>query len=535
MENKKTIGSKSVLAASSRTRLLAGVKEKKVGTSVGGGGKSKEKQVAVVDEEEGDKENRRDVVNREERGGGVEEKLEKTRNRLKKYIKQKEEEVNIYEKQRSVIHLKELKGIFEDDKVFIESTKKKHRLIDEDVGDVVGKKLMFNEEMFNKTADAGGSKMWHVDERMCISNKKQVRSAVDVVDAWMRCEDDGGDVKMCLKQHMQQLLGDVGGGSEVKKSREGEVMLLVEAVVEGRSMKLRKEWEVACRSRRLREAYAQGAYRDVLADADVDDVIGKNNMKIMKHENVKHMCVMLHKHITSNALLYDVLHAYVDVDEDMLDLQQLVLTSTSPPPNPDFLFQPLHDTATLSFSLPLLPPITPPLLLTLVLDLDETILHYDTIKKIFLVRPYTRHFLREVSRWFEVVVFTAATKDYTDYILDRIDIEKKVKHRLYRPDTEEVEGCYVKDLNKLGRDLSKTIIVDNNPKCFQLQPLNGIYIRTWKEDAADRALLHLADVLVDIGAKQVADVRVALRSLKDKMLMIFKNEGALPTHVQLSK
>jgi RNA polymerase II subunit A small phosphatase-like protein len=32
----------------------------------------------------------------------------------------------------------------------------------------------------------------------------------------------------------------------------------------------------------------------------------------------------------------------------------------------------------------------------------------------------------------------------------------------------------VKDLSALGRDLKKTVLVDNNPFSFILQPVNGI-------------------------------------------------------------
>jgi TFIIF-interacting CTD phosphatases, including NLI-interacting factor len=40
----------------------------------------------------------------------------------------------------------------------------------------------------------------------------------------------------------------------------------------------------------------------------------------------------------------------------------------------------------------------------------------------------------------------------------------------------------VKDLGNLGRDLSKTIIVDNLAENFALQPDNGIFIKTWLND-----------------------------------------------------
>ena len=102
----------------------------------------------------------------------------------------------------------------------------------------------------------------------------------------------------------------------------------------------------------------------------------------------------------------------------------------------------------------------------MVVDLDETLVHYDKEKRQFFVRPYTRHFLREVSQYFEIVIFTAATQDYTDYILQRVDIEQTISHKLYREHTTAGRLGIVKDISRLGRDLSKTIIIDNNPRSF---------------------------------------------------------------------
>lgn len=58
---------------------------------------------------------------------------------------------------------------------------------------------------------------------------------------------------------------------------------------------------------------------------------------------------------------------------------------------------------------------------TLVLDLDETLVHFVTAEKKFKLRPGCLWFVREMSRIFEVVVFTAAAKDYADFILDVIE------------------------------------------------------------------------------------------------------------------
>jgi len=49
-----------------------------------------------------------------------------------------------------------------------------------------------------------------------------------------------------------------------------------------------------------------------------------------------------------------------------------------------------------------------------------------------MVRPYCSKFLNELSEFWEIVIFTAAMQDYADWIVDGIDQQRKIKHRLYR-------------------------------------------------------------------------------------------------------
>ena len=59
---------------------------------------------------------------------------------------------------------------------------------------------------------------------------------------------------------------------------------------------------------------------------------------------------------------------------------------------------------------PYLQPVKDPKTYTLVLDLDETLVHYFEIgsEGHFLVRPGCDTFLKEMSQIYEVVIFTAA-------------------------------------------------------------------------------------------------------------------------------
>ena len=68
----------------------------------------------------------------------------------------------------------------------------------------------------------------------------------------------------------------------------------------------------------------------------------------------------------------------------------------------------------------LLPPPEDPNKMCLVLDLDETLVHYYEVggEGMFRVRPGCDKFLKEMSEIYEVVIFTAAMQDYADWVLD---------------------------------------------------------------------------------------------------------------------
>lgn len=168
--------------------------------------------------------------------------------------------------------------------------------------------------------------------------------------------------------------------------------------------------------------------------------------------------------------------------------------------------------------------------LTLVLDLDETLVHCTVepntpnVDMVFPVvfhgmeyqvqvkkRPYLEEFLERVYKEFEVVVFTASQRVYADELLDRIDPEKKyIKHRMFRESCLPVEGNYLKDLNVLGRDLSAAVLVDNSPHAFGYQIDNGIPIESWFDDPHDTELLKLEQFLRTLKGAQ--DVRPLVRA-----------------------
>jgi len=159
-------------------------------------------------------------------------------------------------------------------------------------------------------------------------------------------------------------------------------------------------------------------------------------------------------------------------------------------------------------------------LITLVLDLDETLVHctvercetYDFVFPVVFhdveytvyvkLRPHLQEFLKRIQDKYEVVVFTASQKVYANELLDRIDPQNQYfHHRLFRESCLAVDGNFLKDLTVLGRDLSKVVLVDNSPHAFGYQVDNGIPIESWFENPQDRELLKLERFLRQLQSK----------------------------------
>jgi len=81
---------------------------------------------------------------------------------------------------------------------------------------------------------------------------------------------------------------------------------------------------------------------------------------------------------------------------------------------------------------------------------------------------------------------------------------------------------YIKDLTLLGRDLKKTIIIDNLYESFMRQPDNGILIANWYDDMEDQELVVLISFLKSlVGTEDVwEEIKNAMKSLEESNNLI---------------
>lgn len=153
---------------------------------------------------------------------------------------------------------------------------------------------------------------------------------------------------------------------------------------------------------------------------------------------------------------------------------------------------------------------------TIVLDLDETLGHFDGEN--FNSRPWAEWFIQGLSKNFEVVLFTSALEEYANYAMKVVDKNDLVALRLFRQHLRFIDGRPVKDLKILGRCLEKIIIIDNQQSNFELQPDNGIQIKSWTSDELDLELKILFELIVEYLTPNVLTSFAVEQILMMKML-----------------
>lgn len=150
----------------------------------------------------------------------------------------------------------------------------------------------------------------------------------------------------------------------------------------------------------------------------------------------------------------------------------------------------------------------------LLLDLDETLIHTDFVeperfdftlkihngikfqKGWVSVRPHLDLFLKTVSSHYELWIWTAGTKQYADYVIDKIDKHKLIKKRLYRKDclvrkTVSDKIIYIKDIKKLNLQPNSVFLIDNNINSAIKQPDLILLIKDFFGSPKDNQLILL--------------------------------------------
>ncbi|TDG45916.1 hypothetical protein AWZ03_007636 [Drosophila navojoa] len=177
------------------------------------------------------------------------------------------------------------------------------------------------------------------------------------------------------------------------------------------------------------------------------------------------------------------------------------------------------------------PYIQPPY--TLVLEMRDILVHPDWTYQTgwrFKKRPGVDHFLRQCSRHFEIIVYTAEQGMTAFPILDALDPNGYIRYRLVRGATQLLDGQHIKNLNHLNRNLRRVIVVDWDRRAVPLHPDNIFAITRWVGNDDDVQLFDLAAFLELIAEHKMDDVREVLhyyRQFEDPIEQFKENQRKL--------
>ena len=173
----------------------------------------------------------------------------------------------------------------------------------------------------------------------------------------------------------------------------------------------------------------------------------------------------------------------------------------------------------------------------LVLDLDNTLIasdvDFDRYYDIHVpdsgvftsFRPYAREFLKNVNKYFDIGIWTAATRSYAEPIVNKLfhglgfmplflNCQEDCVAVVVEVNGSPMYGL-AKPISKLPWPIEHILIVDDLKYTFAFNVENGIHIEAWKRSThSDNELLTLLNWLYTI--IDVGDVRGIAKFFHEK-------------------
>lgn len=153
---------------------------------------------------------------------------------------------------------------------------------------------------------------------------------------------------------------------------------------------------------------------------------------------------------------------------------------------------------------------------TLVLDLENTLVSSTWDRKHgwrHAKRPGVDKFLREMAQYYEIVLYSPSLDSIADPVVNALDKDGCIMHRLYRDSTHYSNGVHAKDLSRLNRDIKRMIVIDDDPDEVQFNRENWIRVKPYTDptDRTDNTLERITPFLIEIAREGYSDIPSLLR------------------------
>ncbi|KAG9524902.1 NIF-domain-containing protein, partial [Aureobasidium melanogenum] len=155
---------------------------------------------------------------------------------------------------------------------------------------------------------------------------------------------------------------------------------------------------------------------------------------------------------------------------------------------------------------------------TLVLSLEDLLIHSEWSREHgwrTAKRPGVDYFLKYLSQYYELVLFTSVPVAMADPVIKKLDPFHIIQWPLFREATKYENGEYIKDLNYLNRPLDKVIMIDTKAAHVKNNPNNAIVLPKWEGKPSDphaKDLVALIPFLEYVATMGVEDTRKVLES-----------------------
>lgn len=147
---------------------------------------------------------------------------------------------------------------------------------------------------------------------------------------------------------------------------------------------------------------------------------------------------------------------------------------------------------------------------TLVVNLDGTLMKaslsnnhdssqstFNTLELFVSFRPYLTTFLKELSQYFNLIIWSSSPRDFTNHLFQSFPLDiQSLFDRVYSQEhciMSQDERLCVKSLAQVNLDLAKTIVIDSSLQNATMNLTNCVWIPHYTQD--DNYLKPLGEYL----------------------------------------
>ena len=123
-------------------------------------------------------------------------------------------------------------------------------------------------------------------------------------------------------------------------------------------------------------------------------------------------------------------------------------------------------------------------------------------------RPYLDYFLKEVSKFYNLVLYTASYREYAEKILNKIDSKSEyIQNVLARENCTKYNNNFIKDFRLIANQTfakEDMILLDNKMISFAYDLYQGVPILPYYNDPLDTELRDIVPFLISLSSKKVS-------------------------------